>query len=108
MPLQAAELMQPTTEAKAEPMPRIPPIKPESVVLPPYPGRALPDRAQGVVGVLFEFGPDGKVQDAFAVNGVTDRWGMTEAALATVRRYELREPPGRTVLACQSFEFMVR
>jgi hypothetical protein len=66
------------------------------------------ENAQGRIGVIFEFGPEGKARNAFSVNGVNDRWGLTRAAIDTVSRYELIEPPGRTLLACQTFKFELR
>jgi len=83
-------------------------LKPETARLPAYPRQALLDHVHGTVGVMFEFGPDGKAHDAFAVNGVLDRWGLARAAVDTVSGYELKEPPGRTVLACETFAFTTR
>ena len=75
-------------------------LRPESIRPPVYPEAALREGGQATVGVMFEFGPDGKARDAFAVNVANDRWGMTKAALAAVQRYELKEPPGRAIRGC--------
>lgn len=80
-------------------------LKPDSIRLPAYPRAALLDGSEGIVGVLFEFDADGRAKNAFPVNVANDRWGFTQAALATVARYQLKEPPGRTVRACQTFQF---
>lgn len=80
-------------------------LKPDSIRLPEYPRAALLEGVEGTVGIMFEFDADGRAGNAFSVNIANDRWGLTQAALATVKRYELKEPPGRTLRACQTFEF---
>jgi outer membrane biosynthesis protein TonB len=108
MALEPARVERNVSRAAAEWVAATMPLKPETARLPSYPRQALLDKVHGTVGVMFEFGPDGKAHDAFAVNGVLDRWGLARAAVDTVSRYELKEPPGRTVLACQTFAFTTR
>jgi hypothetical protein len=83
-------------------------LKASSRVIPKYPLKAIIDGVEGTIGVIFEFGPDGKARDPLIVNGGTDRWGLTDAALQMVSRYELEEPPGRTVVACQTVDFKIQ
>jgi outer membrane biosynthesis protein TonB len=80
-------------------------LKPESMRTPAYPRAAALDGVYGTIGVIIEFGPDGKVRSAFPLNGSGDRWGLTRTVMETVSRYELKNPPGRTVLVCQPFVF---
>lgn len=108
MPLEPARVERRVDVVEAEWIGGVDKLRPESVTAPEYPRDALLAGAYGTVGVMFEFGMDGKARDAFTINAVNDRWGMTKAALATVSRYQLKEPPVRPLKACQTFEFTLR
>lgn len=108
MALEPARVERQIEYSKAEWIAAMGRLRPESIRPPVYPDAALREGGQATVGVMFEFGPDGKARDAFAVNVANDRWGMTKAALAAVQRYELKEPPGRAIRGCQTFEFKLR
>ena len=83
-------------------------LKHESDIHPQYTSAALRAQVQGKLGVIVIFDASGKVHDAFVVNGGTDPWGLTDAVLQSVRRYELSEPPGQRIVGCREFVFRLR
>jgi outer membrane biosynthesis protein TonB len=83
-------------------------LKPESARMPEYTRLALIDGVQETVGVMFDFGPDGKASNVRPINFDGDRWGLMRQAVEAVSSWELRNPPGRTIHACHEFKFTLQ